>query len=211
MNKCIALVDDHALFRKGITELINDFPGYEVALEADNGKDLTRKLNGSHTIDIAVLDINMKEMNGYETARWLQDNFPDIRILALSMYDDEMAVIKMLKAGAKGYLLKDASPQQFKIALDDLINKGYHQSDLMSEVLLKQLGRPDEVLNERELEFLKFSCTELTYKEIADRMSLSPRTIDGYRESLFDKLKVKNRVGLVMYAIKHGLVQVDKF
>jgi two-component system, NarL family, invasion response regulator UvrY len=211
----ISLVDDHTLFRKGMAELINSFKGYKVMAEADNGRQFIKFFNGRERPDIVLLDINMPEMNGYETALWLKDNWPQVKVLALSMYDAEASIIKMLKAGAKGYLLKDAHPEELLAALNEVSKNNFYHSDLVNGVLLKSLTPSDKdeaaaKPNEREMQFLKLACTEMTYKEIADQMCLSPRTIDGYREALFEKLHVKSRVGLVMFAIKEGLVGVTR-
>jgi two-component system invasion response regulator UvrY len=156
-------------------------------------------------------------MDGFETTQWLKINHPDIKVLALSMYDNESSIIRMLKCGAKGYILKDSEPAELKAAIDDLVNKGYYYSDLVSGKLIHAINKIEDEgsamhtlvnLNDRETDFLKYACTELTYKEIADKMFVSPRTIDGYRDALFEKLHLKTRVGLVMYAIKNGLVTV---
>lgn len=157
----------------------------------------------------------MPEMDGYETTLWLKKNHPEIKVLALSMYDNENAIIRMFKAGAKGYILKDCEPSELRMALDALAGKGFYYSEMVTGRLIHSINKLDDdddhtshliQLNDRELEFLKLACSELTYKEIADRMFLSPRTIDGYRDALFEKLHVKTRVGLVMYAIKNGIV-----
>ncbi len=212
----IALVDDHRLLRTGLAELINSFPGYQVVLEAGNGRELIEKLDPTQPPDVVLLDINMPEMDGYATADWLRQNHPGVRILALSMDDQETSIIRMLRCGASGYVLKDAETKEFRTALDTLMDKGYYYSDLVTNTLKNSLQAPAPgpaapteqpvALNAREMEFLKWACTELTYKEIADRMCLSARTIDGYREDLFAKLVVRSRVGLVLYAIRRGLV-----
>ncbi len=213
----IVLVDDHVLLRNGLAGLVKSL-GHEVLFEADNGRDLIEKLQPSLIPDIILLDINMPEMDGYATARWLKKNQPGIKVLALSMYDNEQAVISMLKCGAKGYILKDSDPAQLKTALFDLEKKGYYYSDFISGKLINAINHsdgdesgPGELLhlNDREKDFLRHSCTELTYKEIAEKMFVSPRTIDGYRDALFEKLRVKTRVGLVMYAIRNGLIDVN--
>jgi DNA-binding NarL/FixJ family response regulator len=198
-----------------MVEVIDGFQGYHVTGEWNNGKELVAMIKSIDIPDIALLDINMPEMDGYETASWLQQQYPQVRIIALSMYDDEKSIIRMIKSGARGYVLKDADPAELRKAFDDVMSKGYYYSDLVSGVLIHSLHSDSEAtqkrvsINEREIEFLKLACTELTYKEIADRMCLAPRTIDGYREALFEKLNVKSRVGLVMYAIRNGIVKMD--
>lgn len=212
----IVLVDDHVLLRNGLAGLITEL-GHTVLFEADNGKGLIQKLAPALLPDIILLDINMPEMDGYETAKWLRNNYPDIKILALSMYDNESAIINMLKCGAKGYILKDSHPSQLSAALHELLEKGFYYSDQVNGKLMHAINHMEEndallkkniLINERETEFLKYSCTELTYKEIAELMYLSPRTIDGYRDALFEKLQIKTRVGLAVYAIKNGLVEI---
>lgn len=212
----IALVDDHVLLRNGLTGLVKSL-GHEVIFEADNGKHLIEKLNHNSLPEIILLDINMPEMDGYETVKWLKKNHPDIKVLALSMYDNETAIIRMLKYGAKGYILKDSDPLQLKNAIGDLVKKGFYYSELVSGKLISAINKMDPDgdesdnllhLSEREKDFLRHSCSELTYKEIAEKMFVSPRTIDGYRDTLFEKLHVKTRVGLVIYAIKNGLVDL---
>lgn len=210
-NTKVTLVDDHKLFRKGLAELINDFPGYTVIGDFDNGKALQRTLGSTEHPDIALLDINMPEMGGYETALWLKECHPQIKILALSMNGNESSILRMVQAGARGYILKDADPSELQLALDSIVHKGYFHSELVSTTLMNNFQHhPDDQaasdLNEKEMKFLELACSELTYKEIADKMNLAPRTIDGYRESLFEKLNVKSRVGLVLYAIKNKMV-----
>jgi DNA-binding NarL/FixJ family response regulator len=202
----VALVDDHVLLRSGLAKLIRSFGNYTVVLEASNGKDFIAHFKTVPAI--VLMDINMPEMDGYETTLWLRKNHPDIKVLALSMYDNENAVIKMFKAGAKGYILKDCEPAELKAAFDALISKGYYYSEMVTGRFIHTMNSLDQKLqlSERETNFLKLVCSELTYKEIAEKMFVSPRTVDGYRDDLFEKLNVKTRVGLVMYAIKNGIV-----
>ena len=212
----IVLVDDHSLLRNGLATLVESL-GNIVLFEADNGKEFQQKLNGSNLPDIVLMDINMPEMDGYETAQWIKNNYPEIKVLALSMYDNENSIIRMLKCGAKGYILKDSEPAELKAAIEAVMSKGFYYSDLVSGKLIHAINKLDDddnglksliQLNDRETDFLKYACTEMTYKEIADKMFVSPRTIDGYRDALFEKLHVKTRVGLVMYAIKNGIVNI---
>lgn len=214
----VALADDHSLIRNGLANLIDTFDGFKVLYQAGNGQEFIDLLKPKALPDIVLMDINMPKKDGYDTTRWLRDMYPGIKVLALSMYDNESAVIRMIKNGACGYILKDAEPADLRRALNEVVQKGYYHSELVTNQLVKIIrqGGSDEddklaaaKLNDRELDFLKLACTELTYKEIADKMFLSPRTIDGYRDTLFEKLKCKTRVGLVMYAIKNSIVNVD--
>ena len=212
----VVLVDDHVLLRNGLASLVKDL-GYDVLFEADNGKDFLDKLKTKSLPDLVLMDINMPQMDGYDTALWLKRNHPDVKILALSMYDDENAIIRMLKNGAKGYILKDTEPSELRAALESLLTKGFYYSEMVTGRLIHSINNIDEPesgtknllgLNDREIEFLKLAATEMTYKEIAEKMLLSPRTIDGYRDDLFDKLNIKSRVGLVIFAIKNKIVSI---
>lgn len=212
----IVLVDDHSLLRSGLATLVES-QGNTVLFEADDGKDFITKLDTNYLPHIVLMDINMPEMDGFETTQWLKQNHPDVRVLALSMYDNETSIIRMLKCGARGYILKDSEPAELKEAITALMERGFYYSDLVSGKLMHAINKMDDEtdglknlapLNDRETDFLKYACTEMTYKEIADKMFVSPRTIDGYRDALFERLKLKTRVGLVMYAIKNGIVNV---
>jgi len=210
----VAIIDDHILLRTALARLVNSFEGYTVLLEADNGKDLRTRIMQRMIPEIVLLDINMPEMDGFETTQWLHKNYPRIKVLVLTMLSDERTIIKMFRLGAKGYLLKNTDPEELKKALDAVLNKNVYLSEYVSDKLVSGLHKDadrDEkevVLTEKEREFLRWTCTELSYKEIAEKMFLSHRTIDDYRQSLFNKLKVHSRVGLVMYAIKNGIVEV---
>ena len=218
MKAKIVLIDDHILLRNGLANLLKDLD-FDVLFEADNGMELMEKLQSSLLPDIALMDINMPRMDGFDTARWLKRNYPEVKILALSMYDDENAIIRMLKCGAGGYILKDSDPAELKAAIHSLLTKGFYQSELVTGRLIHTISHLTEDnsssikdilgLNEREIEFLKLVCSEFTYKEIAEKMCLSPRTIDGYRDTLFEKLQIKSRVGLVLFAIKNGIFRVS--
>lgn len=211
----IALVDDHTMLRKGLSNILNEECDFAVVLEADNGKQFIEQIEKKKLQpDLVLLDVHMPEMDGYETASWIEQNLPLARVLVLSMNDDEDMVIKMLRSGAKGYVLKDADPPELFRAIKDVVNNGYHLSKLVTGKLLFTMNKPT-VINEntklsgREKEFLNLCCSDLTYKEIADKMFVSARTIDGYRDSLFEKLEQKSRVGLVLYAIKHNYYQLQ--
>jgi len=211
----VALVDDHILLRNGLANLIRSFGEYTVLFEADNGNDLIRQLKPRLLPDVVLLDINMPDMDGYATSLWLKRNHPEVKIVALSMYDTDNSILRMLKNGVKGYILKDIDPSELKLALESVITKGFYYSEMVTGKLIHTINTLDVpehrmrqilALNDRELEFLRLVCTECTYKEIAEQMYLSPRTIDGYRDTLFEKLNVKTRVGLVLYALRNGIV-----
>ena len=213
----VALADDHILLRKGLAGVVDSFGDYAVLFEADNGQHFTQQIKKHGEPDIVLMDINMPEMDGYATAQWIKQHYPLVNVIALSMYDNENAIIRMFKAGAKGYILKDSEPPELKNALDSVRQKGYYYSELVTGRLIHSINKMDDdnseikilnELNDREIEFLKHACTEMTYKGIAEKMHLSPRTIDGYRDTLFEKLEIKTRVGLVMYAIKNNIVTV---
>lgn len=217
-NIKVALVDDHVLLRKGLANLIS-IQGFSNHLECDNGKQFIERLNKDDLPDIVLMDINMPEMDGFETTLWLKKNYPSVKVLALSMYDDDNAIIRMLRNGAKGYILKESDPAELRTAIDAVAAKGFYYSETVTGTLvhsIQEMGEDDAndnqlllSLNEKEITFLKLACTEMTYKEIADRMYLSPRTIDGYRDQLFEKLSVKSRIGLVLFSIQNGIVRFN--
>jgi len=214
----VALVDDHSLLRNSLATVINSFEEYKVIFEADNGKDFIHQLDPKKLPEIVLLDINMPEMNGYETAEWIKTNHPSIKILVLSMLDNDGAIIRMLKSGARGYILKDSKPRHLKLVLDEIRDKGFHYNELVSSKMVNYIANEESKknqsansfiqLSDREITFLKLACTDKTYKEISEEMYVGARTVEGYRNDLFEKLGVTSRVGLVMYAIKNGLVKV---
>jgi len=212
----LALADDHNLFRKGVEELIEDFENMEVLYSVENGKELIGKLQTATILpDVCLLDINMPGMNGFETAKKIKELWPDMKILAVSVYDSEFNILGILRAGGGGYILKDSQPAILRIAIESLHKNGFYHSELVSGKILHQyISKPKETssseLNENEIQFLKLCCSEMTYKEIADIMKISHRTIDGYRDQLFEKLNIKSRTGLVIYALKRGIATLEE-
>jgi len=206
----IALVDDHRLFRSGIASLINNFDGYEVIFEAGNGEEMINKISQKNKPDIILLDMNMPVMDGSLTALWLRNNYPDINIIVLSMFKDPEKVLTMIKLGVKGYLLKDSEPDEFEHALQKVSEGEVYYPEFVTRLLVNTVNHDEDhaKLLSRDIDFLKLVSTEMTYKEIADEMRVSVRTIDGYRDALFEKLQVKSRIGLVLYAIKHKLIDL---
>jgi DNA-binding NarL/FixJ family response regulator len=212
MKQTIVIVDDHLLIAKAITSIIEKLKGFEVLYETDNGKSMIERFNVSKNIpDIVLLDISMPVMDGFETARWLKENHPEIKVMALTMQGDDESLIKMIKSGATGYLNKNIHPVELEKALNAIVLKGFYYPDWATSRVLHALANEEKIhsvqaaITEREKEFLGYSCTELTYKEIAEKMICSPRTVESYRDSLFEKLGVKTRVALALYAVKTGL------
>lgn len=214
----LALVDDHTLFRKGLISLIEMVSDtYVILFEANSGTDLQKKIAKDNQPDIVLMDIHMPDMDGFDTVQWLNEYYPYTKILVVSMLQKEEMIVKMLRLGVKGYLCKDVEPKELSEALHSIMNKGYYYTDFITGKLVHSLQSADgddstrkgiELINDREMEFLRLACSELTYNEIASKMFLSPKTIDGYRNALFEKLSVKSRVGLALYAVKHGLVKI---
>lgn len=209
----VGLVDDHQLFLKSLSLMLDSFKNYDVILEASNGKDLVEKMAGRREQpEIILLDVNMPVMNGPETAAWLTKNHPDIKVVALSMNAEDSAIIAMFKAGCCAYLLKDTHPTELEKALDEINRKGYYNADAgninFRRILMKADEESELVLTEKEKIFLQHACSELTYKQIAAEMNLAERTIDGYRETLFRKFNVQSRVGLCLEALRKGLAKL---
>jgi len=211
----VAMADDHILLRNALAALINNSGECTVIFECSSGNDLINKIKTGTPPDVVILDLNMPEMDGHQTALYLQKNHTEIKILMLTMYDSELALIRLLKAGVKGFMKKDIHPTELMHAIQSVHTQGYYYSAQTSSKLAS-LFRDETssqsidkiLLSEIELEFLKHVCSELTYKEIAVQLKMNPRAIDGMRDNLFTKLDVKSRVGLAMYAIKHGIVAV---
>lgn len=221
----LAIVDDHNLFRKGLIKLINaaGFDNqYEILFEACNGADLKEKLDERNLPDIILMDIDMPDMDGYESVEWLHRIYPDIHILVVSMFGSEESIVRMLKLGVSGYLSKDIEVEDMTKALSAIATRGFYYSDCVAGIMAQTIQRREEQgaaspkgnktlwlnLSDNEREFLRLACTELTYQQIADKMRLSPKTIDGYRELLFGKFNVRSRVSLAMFAVRNGFVKI---
>ena len=212
MKKTIVIVDDHVLIAKALTNIISDFDKFEVLYECANGLEVIEKFKFATNIpDIVLLDISMPKMDGFDTATWIKTNYPEVLIMALSMQDDDQSVIKMIQNGAKGYMLKNTHPDELEVALNELVIHGFYYPDWASKRIIANFGIPattasDTIikLTTREKEFLELSISEMTYKEIGEKMCCSTRTVESYRNNLFDKLGLKTRVGLAIYAMRNG-------
>lgn len=211
----IALADDHVLLRSALASLISSFGDCKVIHQSNTGKELIEFIKAGAVPQVVLLDLNMPEMDGYETALWLQQHYPQVHVLMLTMYDSELSLIRLLKAGVKGFLKKDIHPDELKFALHSVAQSGFYYSTYATGKLVnlfrKQPANNLAVLNatllEEEVQFLQLACTEMTYKEIAQQMKLNPRSVDTLRDQLFQKLDVKSRVGLAMVAIRNGIAR----
>ncbi|WP_035334595.1 response regulator transcription factor [Dokdonia sp. PRO95] len=205
--KTIVIVDDHTLLSQAISGLVNSFENFKVLYTCKNGQELLDNLRFENKRpDIILMDVNMPIMDGIEATTQVKELYPTILILALSVEEDDHTILQMIRAGAKGYLLKDTEKKTLENALNELAVNGYYHTNTVSQLLVKSLnGNNKDALRDREIEFIKHACTEMTYNEIADVMFLSPKTVQGYRDSVFSKLNLKNRTGLVIYALKNGL------
>jgi len=216
-KKTVVIVDDHLLFAQSLESLITNLEGYQVLAILKNGKELVQYyLHKRKKPELILLDVKMPVMDGIQTMQWLKENQPEQKALALTMEDDEETIIKMLRAGARGYLLKDIHPENFEFAMRMVIDQGFYYSSKVETALKysekEEAGSVKSVvdnLTDREWTFLKFACSELTYKNVAGEMNVSPKTIENYREAVFRKLKVKTRVGLVIYCMKNNLFKLD--
>lgn len=213
MKHRVAIVDDHTLLSQAIGNLIGGFEDFEIDGIFKNGQEIIQALkNKEIQPEIILMDVNMPVMNGIEATKIISQEFPAVHILALSVEEDEKTIIQMLKSGAKGYLNKDTQKDVLYHALKETFLHGFFHTQNVTDALLGNLKNKNELdeLKEREIEFIQLACSDLTYREIADKMYLSPKTIDNYRDAVFAKLNIKNRVGLVLFAIKNGIYRIEK-
>ncbi len=215
----IALVDDHHLMRSGLVATVNNLGGFRVTIEAGHGRELIDALMNNAAPAIAIVDLNMPVMDGYETLAWLRANRPQMLTLALTFDPADDALVRAVRSGARGFLLKNTRPELLKTALDSLLRTGYYYTDETQEtiqrytesVVMGPLTREDLLasITPRELEFLRLVCDEreFTYDIIAQRMDIHRRTVDNFRIELFKKFKVKSKTGLVLFAMRWKLLE----
>ncbi len=219
-KKSIAVIDDHHIVRKGLIASVNNLAEYEVTLEASNGKEFFTLLKTQPNPELAIIDLHMPIMNGFDTILELKNRYPDIKSLALTVDTTKDALVKAIRNGASGFIRKNARPALFKAAIDTIFLTGYFlnedihstyqtnptlqtSDEIQQEELLQQMTK-------RELEFLEYVCDEreMTYEEIAEEMSITKRTVDYYRKELFEKFHIKSKAGLVLFALKNKLVKI---
>jgi two-component system, NarL family, invasion response regulator UvrY len=206
----LAYADDHPLVRQGICSYLKEFGCFEIDIQADNGAELIQLLKKAKTLpDICILDISMPVKNGYDTIIEIKSYWPSMKFLILTMYDEEYAIIRMLRNGANGYMLKNCRPDELRKALMSIHLIGCYHSELtISHTHNAINGNVNNLLklNDKELQFLSYCCSDYHYKQISEKMGVSQRTVEGYRDDLFDKLKIKTRTGLAIYAMNIGIV-----
>lgn len=224
MEHDVALVDDHHLMRSGLAATVNGLGGYRVALEAGNGRELveTLEIMQQHALPlpaIAVIDLNMPVMDGYATIAWLREHAPTVLPLALTFDAADDALVKAVRAGARGFLLKNTRPEVLKTALDNLMLTGYYYTDQSQQAIqelptlrTREERKREAILDQitpREMEFLLLVCDpqEFTYEQMADQMGLHRRSVDNHRINLFEKFGIKSKTGLVLFALRWGIVQ----
>lgn len=212
----IFLVDDHAVVRNGLKALIERMGSYVVKEQFDNGQQLIDSLPFAQEPDVIIMDLTMPIMDGTQTVRELKNRHIATPVLILTLETTEKTIIELFRLGIRGYLPKSCTADVLKKAIDDVINSGYYHNEMLTKALMNnnhetENGNPLQHLTERENTFLQLVCdeNELTYEQIADRMGVSRRTVDGYRESIFEKFNIKSKTGLVLFAIKYGLIKVE--
>lgn len=218
----LAIVDDQKLFLNGLKYIIDTFEGIDLVIEANNGAELLQQMEDV-TPDVILMDLKMPVMDGVATTQHLKKHQPEIKIILLSMYNEERLINHMMEIGANGYLLKDEEPEIVEEAIRTVMQKDFFFNEYVSRALLKGMkgvkGKPTTPsasfssnaainLSKRELEVLQLICEELTTAEIANKLFISVRTVEGHRKKLVEKTGVKNMAGLVIYAMKSGLVEV---
>jgi DNA-binding NarL/FixJ family response regulator len=216
MNKIrVLMADDHQLFRKGLSIILNQTTSIVVVGEASDGQQLLDLLDSGLTCDVILLDVNMPRFNGIQTMMRLNRRGSRIPVLVLSMDEDELTIIQLIKLGIRGYILKDADPEELINSIRQVLQNKFFLNGTLSDKLANALENKKKDLDglldnipDRELEFLRFTPSDLTYKEIALEMGVGIRTVDYYRERLFQRLQVKTRVGLALFAIRIGMVKV---
>ena len=212
----IAVVDDHTLFRKGMASILQQVPDFEVVMDANNGREFLDKL-ATTPVDVVLLDLQMPELDGIKTTQIMQKDFPDVKIIILSMHDEDQFVLHLMEIGANGYLLKDTDSDEVEKAIRKVAEDEHYFSEFVSRVMLRRMTRKNSTpdlklfnfktdLSEREIQVLKHICEGLTTTEISELLYLSPRTVEGHRLKMMEKLGLKNTAGLVAFAIKNQLV-----
>jgi DNA-binding NarL/FixJ family response regulator len=217
-NIKVIIADDHEIYRDGLRMVLMKQPDFDLVAEAADGKELIDKVAELHP-DIVISDVKMPNMDGVTATRHLAEHFPQVGIIALTMFDEEELIIDMLEAGAKGYLLKNADKYEIVEAIKSVYNQQpyycRHTSNKLAQMVAKSKFNPHKLnhrpeFNERELEIIISICNGLTSKEIAEKIFLSVRTVEGLRMKIMEKMDAKNTAGIIIYAIRHHLYTPGK-
>lgn len=210
----MAIADDHKIFRKGVILSLRTYPNIKFVQEAENGQELLDGLAESQP-DIVLMDLRMPQKDGIETTKQISKLYPDIKVLVLTMYEDERFVSHLMENGANGYLLKSADPSEIKKAIMEVMARGYYLNNFVNRVLLKKSHartktipslNSEIVLNDKEREVIRLLCMEYTAQEIAQKMEISPRTVEAIKDRLMERFGTKNTAGLVFFAVKNNLI-----
>jgi len=209
----IAVVDDQHLFRKGIISLLEEFEELKIIMEAANGKELISALKKEQP-DVILMDLEMPVMDGIETTEYVRKKYPEVKIIILTMHDDDSFISHLIEKGANGFLLKDSNIETVVDAIYAVIKNGFHFTDRVSKAMVKGLVKSQKIkpsfntvnLTNKEIEVLKFICKEYTTKEIGEKLGVSTRTVEGHRDNVLHKTGARNTVGIVMYAVKNNLI-----
>lgn len=205
----VALADDHPALVKGLRFILEAYKDYKVSIEAYNGAELIEKIEQAPIKpDVCLLDISMPVMNGFDALTIIKQRWKSIKVIMQSTYYNEFNILKAFREGASAYIPKDANPQEIKSAIDTVCADGFHYSEWEKEYVLPHIQDKTilTTINDKEIEFLKHICSDMTYDDIAAVIGKSARTVEGYRDALFQKLKLKNRTELALFAIRSGLV-----
>lgn len=211
----VAIADDHQIFRKGVILSLRQYTNIKFVFEAENGEDLVQKVTHNESPDVILMDLKMPVKDGIETTKYLNKHFPAIKVIILTMYEDERFVGHLMDSGANGYLLKSTDPSEIKKAINDVMRTGFYLNNFVNKVLIKknyakQKFNPnlnsEVVISEREKEVLTLVCMEFTAQEIAQKMEISARTVEAIKDRLMERFGVKNSVGLVFYAMKNSII-----
>lgn len=210
----LAIADDHKIFRKGVILSMRSYTNMKFVMEADNGQELIDKIPEAMP-DVILCDLKMPIKDGIDTTKIITRDYPNIRVIILTMFEDERFVGHLMDCGAAGYLLKNTDPSEIKRAIMDVVRTGFYLNPFVNKVLIKknyskQKFNPnlssEVVLSDKEKEVLTLVCMEFTASEIAAKMNISPRTVEATKDRLMERFGVKNSVGLVFYAMKNQLI-----
>ncbi|MCW3104787.1 MAG: response regulator transcription factor [Bacteroidetes bacterium] len=210
----LAIVDDQPLFRKGLAALLREFPDIKVIFEAGNGKELLTELEKAKP-DVILLDLDMPGMDGIKTTETLKQKFPDVKIIVLTMHSGDMMVLHLIEKGAHGFLLKDTTIEVIREAIYSVRDNGYYFNDRVSKIMVSGLVKSNKIkpsfktvnLSEREIQVIRLLSQEYKNSEIAEKLFINIRTVDRHRENILKKIKAKNAIGIIMYAVKHNLLE----